>query len=207
MEASELKNILEAYDRKLDRNLKLNSAALKNINLEKSEKKTRTVLLHRGIELVFYAFLALFMGNYIATNWDQMHLAVSGSVVGVFTLIALAGSVGQVVLLQQIDFTKPLVDIRKRIELVNAHGLLFVKLIFLSAPVWWSYAIVAIDIFSDTDLYIQLEPDFVTRYLVTNALLLIPLIWLFKKLSYNITNDISFVLNSIFFNLQYKDIQ
>ena len=111
MEASELKNILEAYDRKLDRNLKLNSAALKNINLEKSEKKTRTVLLHRGIELVFYAFLALFMGNYIATNWDQMHLAVSGSVVGVFTLIALAGSVGQVVLLQQIDFTKPLVDI------------------------------------------------------------------------------------------------
>ncbi len=184
MEASELKNILEAYDRKLDRNLKLNSAALKNINLEKSEKKTRTVLLHRGIELVFYAFLALFMGNYIATNWDQMHLAVSGSVVGVFTLIALAGSVGQVVLLQQIDFTKPLVDIRKRIELVNAHGLLFVKLIFLSAPVWWSYAIVAIDIFSDTDLYIQLEPDFVTRYLVTNALLLIPLIWLFKKLSY-----------------------
>lgn len=184
MEASELKKILEAYDKKLDKNLKLNSASLKNINLEKSEKKTRTVLAHRVIELISFALLALFMGNYIATNWGQTHLAISGSIVGIFTLIALAGSIGQVVFLQQIDFTKPLVDIRKKIELVNTHGLLFVKIIFLSAPIWWSYAIVAIDIFLDVDLYVHLEPAFVKRYLIANALLLIPLIWLFKKLSY-----------------------
>ena len=99
MEASELKNILEAYDRKLDRNLKLNNAALKNINLEKSEKKTRTVLVHRVIELISFALLALFMGNYIATNWGQTHLVISGIMVHVFTLIALIGSIGQVVLL------------------------------------------------------------------------------------------------------------
>ena len=184
MEASELKNILEAYDRKLDRNLKLNNEALKNINLEKSEKKTRTVFVHRVIELISFALLALFMGNYIATNWGQTHLAISGIIVHIFTLIALIGSIGQVVLLQQIDFTKPIVDIRKKMELVNAHGLLFVKLIFLSAPIWWSYAIVAIDVFLDVDLYTHLEIDFVIRYLIINALLLIPLIWLFNKLTY-----------------------
>jgi hypothetical protein len=124
------------------------------------------------------------MGNYIATNWDQTHLAISGSIVGVFTLIALSGSIGQVVLLQQIDFSKPVVEIRKKIELVNAHGLLFVKLIFLSAPIWWSYAIVGINVFLGFDLYAFLEPDFVTRYLIINALLILPLIWLFKKLTY-----------------------
>ncbi len=72
-------------------------------------------------------------------------------------------------------------DIRKKIELVNTHGLLLVKLIFLSAPIWWSYTIVAFDIFLDIDLYVHLEPAFVTRYLIANGLLLIPLIWLFKK--------------------------
>lgn len=184
MEASELKKILEAYDKKLDKNLRLNSMAIKNINLEKSEKTTRTVLIHRVIELISFALLALFMGNYIVTNWGQTHLVISGSIVGIFTLIALAGSIGQVVFLQQIDFTKPLVDIRKKIELVNIHGLLFVKLILLSAPIWWSYVIVAIDIFFDIDLYVHLEQNFVTRYLIVNGLLLIPLIWLFKKLSY-----------------------
>ena len=83
-----------------------------------------------------------------------------------------------------IDFSKPIVEIRKKIELVNSHGLLFVKLIFLSAPVWWSYAIVAIDLFLGTDLYLYLDPDFVLRYLVINFLLIIPLLWVFYKLSY-----------------------
>ena len=184
METNELKKILEAYDRKLDKNLKLNNTAIQNVNLEKSEKKTQTILVHRVIELVTFVLLAVFIGNYIATNWGQTHLVVSGIIVHLFTLIALIGSIGQVTLLQQIDFSKPIMEIRKKIELVNAHGLLFVKLIFLSAPIWWAYAIIAIDIFFDIDLFGHLEPSFVTRYLIVNALLIIPIIWLFNKLSY-----------------------
>ncbi len=184
METNELKKILEAYDRKLDKNLKLNNTVIQNVNLEKSEKKTQTILVHRVIELVTFVLLAVFIGNYIATNWGQTHLVVSGIIVHLFTLIALIGSIGQVTLLQQIDFSKPIMEIRKKIELVNAHGLLFVKLIFLSAPIWWAYAIIAIDIFFDIDLFVHLEPSFVTRYLIVNALLIIPIIWLFNKLSY-----------------------
>ena len=126
----------------------------------------------------------MFFGWYIANNWDQTHLAISGVIVHVFALVALVGSIGQVVLLQQIDFSKPIVEIRKKIELVNSHGLLFIKLIFLSTPVWWSYAIVAVDLFLSVDLYVHLEPDFVVRYLVVNFLLIIPLVWVFNKLSY-----------------------
>ena len=101
-----------------------------------------------------------------------------------FALVALIGAIGQVFLLKQIDFSDPIVKTRKQIELVNAHGVLFLKLIFLSAPVWWSYAIVSIDIFLGFDLYVHLDPEFVTRYLIINFLLVIPIIWVNKKLSY-----------------------
>lgn len=184
METSELNRILETYNTKLDQNLSLNKTVLKNIQLEKSRKKTRTILVYRTIELLFFAFLALFVGNYVATHWSQTHLAISGSIVGVFVLIALSGSIGQVALLQQIDFSKPLVDIRKKIELVNVHELLFVKLVFLSAPVWWSYSLVALDAFLGFDLYPHLDSAFVQRYLVLNAVLVFPIIWLFNKLTY-----------------------
>jgi hypothetical protein len=126
----------------------------------------------------------MFLGWYIANNWDQTHLAISGVIVHVFALVALVGSIGQVVLLRQIDFSKPIVEIRKKIELINSHGLLFIKLIFLSAPVWWSYAIVSVDLFLGVDLYVHLEPDFVVRYLVVNFLLIIPIVWVFNRLSY-----------------------
>jgi len=184
MEANELKKILAAYDTKLDKTLSLNIASLKNINLDKSEKKTQTILIYRIIEIVVFALLALFIGNYTATNWNHTHLVISGIIVGVFTLIALAGSIGQVTLLQQIDFAKPIVDIRKKIELVNTHGLLFVKLMFLSVPIWWSYVVVGSDYLFNIDLYANMDADFVLKYLMVNSLLIIPLVWFLNKLTY-----------------------
>ena len=184
MEASELKKILAAYDTKLDKTLSLNVLSLKNINLDKSKKKTQTILYFRIVEIVIFSLLALFIGNYIATNWSQTHLAISGIIVGIFTLIALAGSIGQVTLLQQIDFAKPIVDIRKKIELVNTHSLLFVKLMFLSTPIWWSYVVVGSDSFFNIDLYANMDADFVLKYLMVNTLLIIPLVWFLNKLTY-----------------------
>lgn len=184
MEAVELKKILQAYDSKLDKTLRLNKSSMEELKLEKSRNSTKKILRYRIFEVVIFSFMALFLGWYIANNWGQTHLVISGVIVHIFTLIALVGSIGQVVLLQQIDFSKPIVDIRKKIEMVNSHGLLFVKLVFLSAPVWWTYAIVALDLFLGVDLYVHLEPDFVVRYLVVNFLLIIPLVWFFNKLSY-----------------------
>ena len=188
MEVGELKKMLAAYDTKLDEKLSLNVASLKNINLDKSEKSTQSILKYRVIEIVIFSLLALFMGNYIATNWNQTHLAMSGILVGVFTLIALSGSIGQVALLQQIDFAKPIVDIRKKIELVNTHELLFIKLMFLSTPIWWSYVVVGSDYLFNIDLYNNMDSDFVLKYLMVNSLLIIPMIWFLNKLTYKNLN-------------------
>lgn len=188
MEIGELKKMLAAYDTKLDEKLSLNVASLKSINLDKSEKSTQSIFKYRVIEIVIFSLLALFMGNYIATNWNQTHLAMSGILVGVFTLIALSGSIGQAALLQQIDFAKPIVDIRKKIELVNTHGLLFIKLMFLSTPIWWSYVVVGSDYLFNIDLYNNMDSDFVLKYLMVNSLLIIPMIWFLNKLTYKNLN-------------------
>jgi hypothetical protein len=184
MEALELKKIMEAYDNKLDKILRFNKSSVNELQLQKSQNSTRKILWYRISEVVSFSFLVIFLGWYIANNWGQTHLAISGVIVLVFTLVALIGSIGQVVLLQQIDFSKPVVEIRKKIELVNSHGLLFMKLIFLSTPVWWSYAIVAVDLFLGVDLYVHLDPNSVAKYLVVNFLLIIPIVWAFNRLSY-----------------------
>jgi len=71
----------------------------------------------------------------------------------------------------------------KKIEQVNSHALLFLKLVFLSVPVWWAYPLVAFDYFFDIDIYPYLDPDFVIRYVVVNALLVLPLLWFLNKLT------------------------
>ncbi|WMN07942.1 hypothetical protein [Marivirga arenosa] len=196
MEAHELSKIMEAYDNKLDKTLRLNKSSMDHLQLEKPQNKTKKILVSRISEVVVFSSLAIFLGWYVANNLGQTHLVISGIILHVFTLIALIGSIGQLVLLQQIDFSKPVIEIRKKIELVNSHGLLFLKLIFLSAPVWWSYAIVGLDVFLGFDIYIHLEQDFVIRYLVINFLLIIPLLWFLNKLSYK-NLHIKWVRNTI----------
>ncbi|MCP5060896.1 MAG: hypothetical protein GY936_00320 [Ignavibacteriae bacterium] len=206
MEAEGLKKILEAYETKLDKRLSLNVSSLKNINLEKSEKYTQSILKYRVIEIVVFSLLAIFTGNYIATNWNQTHLVISGIIVGVFTLIALSGSIGQVVLLQQIDFAKPIIDIRKKIELVNTHSLLFIKLMFLSTPIWWSYVAVASDSLFNIDLYANMDSDFVLKYLMVNSLLIIPMVWFLNKLTYKNLN-VKWIRKSIGFFVGTKTMK
>ena len=71
-------------------------ASLSSINLDKSAKSTQSMLAYRVIEIVIFSLLAIFMGNYIATNWSETHLAISGIIVDFFILIALSGAEGQV---------------------------------------------------------------------------------------------------------------
>jgi hypothetical protein len=184
METNELKELFAAYDAKLDRVLQLNERSLKKIKLDKTRKQTRSIFILRSIEVVSFSILAVFLGSYIADNWSSAHLAVSGIILHGFTLIALVGSIGQLVLLQQIDYAKPIVEIREKIEKINLHAILFLKLVFLSVPIWWAYPLVALDYFFNFDIHPHLNPDFVFRYVIINALLVFPLIWALRKLSY-----------------------
>lgn len=184
METNELQELFAAYDAKLDRVLHLNESSLKKMKLEKIRKQTQWIMVFRSIEVASFSILAVILGGYIADNWAVTHLAISGIIFHVFTLTALVGSIGQLVLLGQIDYAKPIVEIRRKIELVNSHSLLFIKLVFLSAPVWWAYPLTALSYFFNFDIYPYLDPDFVIRYIVVNALLIFPLAWFLSKLSY-----------------------
>jgi len=184
MEADELKEIMASYDAKLDSILSLNESSLKKMKLDNTRKQTRYIVILRSIEVVSFGILAIILGGYIVDNWSSTHLAISGIILHIFTLIALIGSIGQLVLLQQIDYAKPIVEIRKKIELVNSHSLLFLKLMLLSAPIWWAYPIVAFDGFFNIDLFTHMDPDFVLKYVIVNALLIFPLVWLLNKLTH-----------------------
>ena len=198
MELTELKDLVKKHGNQLDQMLQLNSESIKKIQLQEPQKKTNTSLMRSVFEVVCFAVFVVCTGLYIAANFEQTHLVVSGIIVHLFTLVALIGSIGQVVLLKQIDYSKPIVEIRKKIELVNAHDLLFFKLMFLSAPVWWAYALVALDFILGFDLYIRLEPEFINRYVFINLLLSLPLLWAFNKLTYK-NLHIQWVRNTIDF--------
>lgn len=184
MEDKEIRELFAEYNDKLDTVLSLNKASIEKIKLENTKKQTRNILVKRSIEVMFFLMVLIVLGKFTVDHWGMLHLAVSGIILHIFGLIALIGSIGQLTLVTQIDYAKPIVEIREKIEKINAHSLLFIKLAFLSAPVWWAYPIVALAYFFDFDIFPHLDVAFVNKYVIINALLLVPLVWLLKKLSY-----------------------
>jgi len=114
MKTNELIELMASYDAKLDRILSFNESSLQKLKLEKVKKQTRPISILRSIEVVSFGVLAIILGGYIADNWSNTPLAVSGIILHIITLIALIGSIGQLVLLQQINYAKPIVEIRKK---------------------------------------------------------------------------------------------
>ncbi|APA64565.1 hypothetical protein [Maribacter sp. 1_2014MBL_MicDiv] len=184
MEDKEIRELFTEYNSKLDSVLSLNKASLERIKLENTKKQARFILVKRSIEVAFFLLVMVVLGKFTVNHWGKLHLVVSGILVQFFALIALIGSIGQLVLAAQVDYAKPIVEIREKIEKINIHSLLFIKLAFLSAPVWWAYPIVALTYFFNFDIFPYLDSAFVYRYVIINALLLIPLLWFLKKLSY-----------------------
>ncbi len=184
MEAIELKKLMQDYNHKLDDLIQLNEAAVKSLSLKKTEKKTSRLLLNRLLEMVAFSFIVIYMGSFLTRHWGENHLVISALVVELFAIVALIGSIGQIFLIKRIDYSLPVVEIKKRIEMVNAHGFLFLKLLLFSLPVWWAYAILGLYLFLGVDVYLYLSPGFVSNYLIVNGLLVFPLVWLFHKLSY-----------------------
>lgn len=185
MKTIELKQLIDEYNHKLDTHIHLNKKAVyKNIQLKKSQKNTSMLLLNRIVELLSLSFIVLYMSNFIANHWGEIHFVISGVLIIMFAIIALIGSIGQIVLIKQIDYTKPILEISKKIETINTHGFLFIKLLLLSMSVWWIYAIAGLYLFFGIDIYPHLNPGFVRIYLIANGLLIIPLLYCFYKLSY-----------------------
>ncbi|UII24480.1 hypothetical protein LVD15_14230 [Fulvivirga maritima] len=184
METAELIKMMEAYDSKLDKALKMDSLYVERLTLKRPANRANRLLFYRMSEVLVFSVAVLFFGWFVAKHWGNTPLVISGIVVHLFAIIALVGSIGQVALLQQVDFAKPIVEIKKKIERVNAHQLLFVKLLLLSVPVWWAYALVALKLLIGVDLYTHLEYDFVIRYLILNFLLIVPVLWFLNKLSH-----------------------
>ena len=65
---------------------------------------------------------------------------------------------------------------------------------------------VAFDLFLGVDLYAYLESEFVVRYVVVNVLLIVPVLWLFHKLSYK-NVDVAWVRKTLNFLTGAKTVR
>ena len=91
MELEDLKNIWESQDGKLEANLKLNTALLRNLNFEKAQKELRKPRTGELIQLIAIFVLTTYLVWISILMWSQYEFAIP-------SLLAALASIGIIVI-------------------------------------------------------------------------------------------------------------
>jgi len=147
MNHSEMINIWKAYDKKLDDTLLLN----KKISEEVTKLKTKTILSSMTPIKVFTIIVGLvwviagstIVGSiFLHAYTSASHFFLYSATLQIaLTAIALIIYLYQLILIQQVDITEPLVKTQKRLAALKSSTLWVARVLFLQLPLWTTFQI------------------------------------------------------------------
>lgn len=167
MELDELKQRWEATDRRLDAILKINTRLLQSPLLDRAQTALRRLTWLISIELAFDLVLAMCLGAFNAAHWHRPRFLVPGAALHIFMIAIIIQQVRQLVMLGQLDYAAPIIDIQKRLVSLRAMRIRFMQWVLVSSFLLWPLLlIVGLKAFLHIDAYIA----FGAKWLVSNAI-------------------------------------
>ncbi len=184
MELEALKKSWEQYDKKLDQYLKLNQRIFKEMNLTKTRSSLLSILIFRIVEAVIFLAAILALGTFIGNHCGSFQFVIPAAILQIFAITGLAGSIGQIALISQIDFAAPITKMQKKLEQMKMHMIQTARIMILSIPFYLAYIVLGFKLFFGVDIVAQGNPDWWLANIIL-SLLFIPLaVWIYRKLSW-----------------------
>lgn len=135
MELTELQNIWHEYDKKISENTRLNKEILRLILLEKPRRKMNWIMINAGLRISFPAiFLLLILVLNVQFKISSRFFFGLGLFLPTF-IISYIWDVRYFRLIRKIDFTIPVVSIKKIIAELEKYKLKTTKIRYLLMPV------------------------------------------------------------------------
>lgn len=164
--------------------IKINQTMLTEIKVNKQMNELTNMKWARIIESAVFFYIIVLLWQFIANDFSISAPMISASILNVFAIIGLAGNIGQIVLISNVDYSKPISELQKDIYEVCSHKLQLTKLMLMSVPFYMAYVFFGFDALLGVDLYQHLEQHMMWFYSTTSILLLIATSGVLAKLHY-----------------------
>lgn len=179
----ELKHIWKEQEKKIDRNWQLNVEMLRNTNLDKAKSKMNSLTWITAITLSFYLLMAMFFAIFAFKNLQTAHIAISGFVLTIWSLLIAVGAIKQLSAIQKIDYTEPIPILQKKLESLKLIILKYLQLAQWIIPLYLAFVVFWVKVLFNFDIIVNAGKTWLIVQLIL-SISLIPLsVWLHKKLS------------------------
>jgi hypothetical protein len=142
MDELELKGIWSAYDKKLERSLKLNLRIFEELQTVKAKSKLSSLLSIKVVGVIAGVVWNLFLGVLIYGNhFKNMYFTVSVAIIMLFGIIAIATYIKHMVLISQVDYSESITNAQHRLaelqlSTIRVTGFLWLQLPFYTTFFW-----------------------------------------------------------------------
>jgi len=167
MELDDLKRLWEDQDRKLDAALRLNTRLLNESTLTKADTALHGLARLLWLELVMNVVAVLWTGSFLAKHISEPRFLVPAVGLQLSVIALIIAGVRQLVALETLDYSAPIVVIQKRLESLRVERIRATKLTLLCSPLIWTVLLVV----APKGLFgVDAYAIFGTAYLLANLL-------------------------------------
>ncbi|MCG8463710.1 MAG: hypothetical protein MI750_02520 [Xanthomonadales bacterium] len=185
MNLEQMQSAWTQQNQQINEQLEINTDQLTKQRFQSHQNELKQLTLARWVEAIVFFVLQIALWQYLVGNWGLTAPALSAGVLTVFATIGLAGTIGQIVLLQQVDFSAPIKTLQQQLASVRSHSMAIFKLLLLSAPFYLAYVFLGFDVLMGVDLYQHLSLFMKTFYVVTSLLILIGVVVFIQQIRYS----------------------
>jgi hypothetical protein len=182
MELEDLKRRWEEHDAKLDRSIRLNTRLVQSALLGKADTSIRWLSRGLTFELLLNLVAPVCLGIFIANHVGEARFLLPAVVLHLCAIAVVITLVHQLVAIQRIDYSAPIVEIQKRLESLRVERIRTTIWTLLAAPLLWTpLLIVGLKVLFGVDVYASLGAGFLGANVLFGLLILALALWVSQR--------------------------
>lgn len=196
MELDDLKLLWTRYDTKLGETLRINMDLLRELNLTKVKSNLKYIFYSKLFEAIVIILCVWYFSPILYNSRTELQIVLPLGLLISFWIISLIVVIKQMFLILSVDYSKSVAVIQKRLTLIKLSIIQYVRISFLSFPLWFALTLVAVKIFLG-DMIQEKSPDsfwalFNSWWFILTSICTICIpagIWIYKKFTYKNLNN------------------
>src|ERR1700754_4753829 len=140
MDELELKSIWSAYDKKLERSLKLNTRIFEDMQTGKAKSKLRALISIKLVGVIIGIIWATFLGLLVfAVNFKNPWFSGSVLMILIFTVIAIINYIQHIILIGKIDYTESITATQAKLAELQMSTIYTTRFAWLQLPFYTTF--------------------------------------------------------------------
>ena len=177
MDELELKSIWSAYDKKLERSLRLNIRMFEDLQTGKAKSKLNALLSIKVVGVVIGILWVAFLGFLVfAVNIKNLWFSGSVLLIMIFTVIAIVRYIDHIILINQINYTESITNTQAKLAELQLSTIHTTRFVWLQLPFYATF-------FWNTQWITEGDKGFWLIAFPIAVLLALLAIWLYKNIT------------------------